>query len=429
MRIFGMVMNTSLIVLIIILAALTGACGDNNGDEISEVTIEIPKEKEDVVITIGNLTDMTGVAANPLAAINMALQDVVKYYNEENLIPGVRLETIEYDTQYDPARFTAGYEWVREKGADMIWTALPPGVTTLQSRAKNDKYPIFTATANVERQELQSGYVYCLAIAPESEAYTFLKWIAENDPDFPKDRPAKIGGAAWSDAYSDIWFRAAENYCDAHPEQYTWAKSYLTNFKFTWATEVEGLKDCDYIYIPTPPQSFIKEFRHAGYSAKFLGAETHASFAGMIGKAGLWDETDGMLCLLSAGWYNEDDEIMNLVNQLLDENHSEQEAEEIRNGGAAYRAVMRINMICEIIKETVERVGADNFETEALVNTANLWAFDYDDVRNFSNFSETKRFSQNYYAVFEVNVDSSNPHSWQYITRADPDWIPEIITP
>ncbi len=425
--------NIVFVVFLAVMVVFPSACSGSDNDEVvDETPVDIPEvtqEIEPVKIIIGNLTDLTGVSANALVDLDAALNDVVTYYNESDLIPGIELEVIQYDTQYDPARFIPGYEWLREKGADLIWNALPPGVTTLKPIANEDQFPIFSATANVKPEELDGSYVFCLAIAPEYEAYTVLDWIANNDPDFPTDRPARIGGAAWSEAYSDIWFKAAREYCDAHPEQYEWTRDYLTEFKFTWGTEVEGLKDCDYVYIPTPPQNFVKEFRQAGHTAKFLGTEVHASFTGMIGKAGLWEEIDGMLYLLSAGWYNEDDQVMNLVNQLLDENHSEQEAEETRNNGAAYRAVMRVNMICEIIKETVEQVGAENFNTEALVDAAKSWTFNYEDVENFSNFTETKRFSQNYYMMFEVIVDESNPQSWQYITRADPEMIPQVTSP
>ena len=86
-------------------------------------------------------------------------------------------------------------------------------------------------------------------------------------------------------------------------------------------------------------------------------------------------------------------------------------------------------MICDIIRQTVERVGAENFSTEALVETAKSWSFTYENIEKFSNFTETKRFSQNYYAIYEFSVDQSNPRSWEYLTRVDPDWIPQVTNP
>ncbi|MFC2028211.1 ABC transporter substrate-binding protein [Chloroflexota bacterium] len=422
-----------LLLMLIITGLLIAGCdsGGNTPEATAtlEPTIAPTPTYEPIKITIGNLTDMTGVSANALAFIDMSMEDVIKHYNETGLIPGIELEMISYDTQYNPARFISGYEWLQEKGADVIWNALPPGVPTLKSRADEDKFPIFSATANVDPEELDGSYVFCLAVSPEYEAYTLLKWIAENDPDFPNDRPALIGGAAWNDAYSNIWFKAAEDYCTSHPDQYEWEKGYLTDMKFTWVTEVEGLKDCDYAYVPTPPQNFMEEYRDAGYAAKFLGTEMHAAFNGMIDKAGLWDDIDGMLFILSGTWYNEENLMMNLCNRLLDVEHSERKAEEIRTSGSGYRSTARAYMVCDIIRDTVRRVGAENFCTEALVETAKSWSFTYDGVEDFVNFSETKRFGQDYYAIYRVEVDPTNPHSWQYITRADPDWLFQVTEP
>ena len=135
-------------------------------------------------------------------------------------------------------------------------------------------------------KKLEGGYVFSLGITPEYEAYTLLKWLAENDPDFPKDRPAKIGGASWLDGYSIVWFDAARKYAEAHPEQYDWVKGYLNEFSFIWNNEVEGLKDCDYVFVPTPMHKFVEEYRLAGHTAKFLGSDVQVAFLGMIDISG-----------------------------------------------------------------------------------------------------------------------------------------------
>ena len=444
MSISGKVMNSTLVFVLIALLTLVSACNDNDdgtqnpqGKPVStqEATQEppaTPQKQEDVVITIGSLTDLTGVASNALYYIDMALDDVVKFYNEENLIPGVKLEVIKYDTYYDYSRFLPGYEWLREKGADVILNFLPPGAPMLKPKANKDKCPVFTMTANVEPGELDGSYVYCLAIAPTYEAYTILDWIANNDPDFPQDRPARIGGYAYAESYSNVLYKAAKEYCKEHPDQYEWEIDFLTDFKFTFDAEIEELKDCDYVFTPAPPMAFTKAYRLGGGKAKFLWTEVHTAFAGMYNKEklDLWDGMDGSYFILSSGWYNdENDPVVEMINSVLNENHAEGEVEEILTSGGGYRTAMRADMLCEIIKETVESVGAENFNTEALAQTANSWSFSYGDIENFCDFTETKRFSQNYYMMYEVQVDESNPHTWQYITRVSPDPIPQLTKP
>ncbi len=404
-----------------------------SSDDSSNSPLDRPGDQslEDITITIGVLTDQTGVSASALEYIDLAFEDTVNHFNKEGLIPGVKLDVIKYDTYYDTSRFVLGYENLLSKGADVIVNFLPPGVPILQSRADSDKIPIFTMTANVEPGDLDGSYVYCLATVPAYEAYTVLDWIAENDPEFPKDRPARIGGCAYTETYSNILFSAAKEYCKYHPDQYEWEATFLSDFKFSFDAEIEALKDCDYVFTPSPPMTFVKAYRQGGGQAKIVWTEIHAAFTGMFDKDQLdmWDEIDGSYIILSSGWYNDqNDPVIKMINEVLDSNHSEDKAEEIRRNGGGYRTVMRADMICQIIKETVEREGAANFNNEALAQTANSWSFTYGNIENFCNFTRTKRFSQDYYLIFELQADESNPHSWQYVTRVSPEPILQVTS-
>ncbi|NQT73005.1 MAG: ABC transporter substrate-binding protein [Chloroflexi bacterium] len=76
--------------------------------------------QELVTITIGNLSDLTGVSSNAMGVVNIALEDTVEYYNERNLIPGVELEVITYDGQYNPSNDIPGYEWLKELAEPIV---------------------------------------------------------------------------------------------------------------------------------------------------------------------------------------------------------------------------------------------------------------------------------------------------------------------
>ncbi len=245
-------------IIFLILGVVIG-CGTSGGEETEEQTGEeieeqIEEQVEDVTITIGNLTDQTGVAAEAMYYIGLALNDVVDYYNQHDLIPGVKLEVINYDEQYDASKDIPGYLKLRQEGADLIWTPVPQAVPVLKPYADKDKFVIFTATANMAESELNGGYIFSLGITPRQEAYTLLKWLAENDEDFPTDRPARFGAAAWNDGYSNLLYAAAEEYAKAHPEQFEWDQTFLTNFNFNWATQAEELIERLPAYICGEPQ-------------------------------------------------------------------------------------------------------------------------------------------------------------------------------
>ena len=422
-------LGISLLLVTLIAMSLGIACiGDSNndGDGTDSTTsptptpngTETPPLKE---ITIGNLTDFTGVASTAMEFINMALDDLVEYYNENNLIPGVRFKVESYDGQMDPARDIPGYEWLIQKGADFIFTPIPAVSTTLKSRVDKDEVVLFAMVASKEGY-LPPGYVFNLGIDSQAEGYTLMKWIAENDWDYKTKGPAKIGGAAWSESHSDMVLAAMEEYCSAHPEQFEWEGGYLTHFSLNWQAEVEALKDCDYVYPGIVFISFVKQYREAGYTeAKFVGSDTQAAFFGMVDDAELWDEIDEMLFLKFSRWWNEECEIVDLVQQLLHQNHPD-EADKIIRAGVGYMVMNQIYAMFDIITDAVEVVGPQNLDSQALYNAATSYVMSTDGVQRLS-FGEEKRDAVDAYAMYEARAAEED------IFRVNDEWFPTVRNP
>ncbi len=375
---------------------------------------------EPVVITIGNLTDQTGPGAHGLSYVDRALNDVAEYYNDNELIPGVNLKVISYDTQYDASKAVTGYEKLKSDGADFLWTALPLMIPILKTHLDMDELVAFTATANIEDDELQGGYLFSMGITPKNEAYTLLDWIAKNDENFPRDRPAKVGGAAWNDGYNNLLFKAAKEYCKAHPQIYEWDTEFLTDVKFSWKTEAEQLANCDYVFIPAIPHLFIKDFCNTGAEAVFLGSDVPLAFLREIGDMDLWNDIDGSLFIRSSRWYNETGPMINIVNQLLNDNYSDGKAAEIREQGTPYLGVRQNYLMLDIVKKAVEEVGAQNFDSQALYDAAVSWEYEYEDIPGFHSFTQSERITSHYYAVYEAKGEE------QDIFRLHEEWLPEV---
>lgn len=421
-------MAMTILMGLLLVLALLGACGSGNNDEqdpteTTAVTIEptATATQELVKITIGNLSDLTGVSSNAMGVINMAVEDTVEYYNEQNLIPGVEIEVITYDGQFNPSYDIPGYEWLKEAGADLIFTAIPPTPVTLKPYVDKDEMVLFAWAPTIEAIS-PPGYVFtpCNTLS-EYAGYTLLKYVAENDPDFPKNRPALIGGAYWAETYGNGVLTAAKEYAEAHPDQYEWEAGYLASFGFNWATEVEGLKDCDYVLPPVIMTSFVDQYRSAGYTAKFLATEAQVGFFGQIDDSELWDELDGAIFVRACRWWNEDGEMVNLAKKLLQKNHSGEEESIIRDG-VGYLAVNGAVVLLTIISDTIEAVGAENFTSQALYDITESFSFTIDGIERDS-FSETKRTSLNYLGIYEARGTE------QDIFRAEADWYPIIYEP
>ena len=388
----------------------------------STITAEPQVILEPVKITIGNLSDITGPSANAQIIINMSLDDLVKYYNTENLIPGVELEVVTYDGQLDPSKDIPGYEWLKESGADLIFTGVPDTSLTLKSIVDEDQIPLFAASGYKEMLD-PPGYVFVMGPIPEHQAYTVLNWIAENDWKYESNGPAKIGGASWAEGYSESFIAAMETYAEAHPDQFEWVGGYLTNFSFTWGPEAEALKDCDYIFPCVMPIAFIREYRGADGTAKFICADGHTGFFAQIGDAQLWDDIDGSVFIKGGSmWWNDADELITLNKSLLYENHPD-DVEEIMQSGSGYLAVAGIFYpMLEMIADAVETVGAENFNSQALYDAAISYSLQIDGIER-SGFTEARRYGLSNYQVYRASVANED------IVRADENWIPHLVNP
>ena len=428
MKIPNMMVTILLAVLLLtltILAACNGDDGNGTAPPTTPVTTQPSPTKtippKPIKIIIGNHTDVTGVSSNAMELLTIALEDTAEYYTENNLIPGVEFEVITYDGQYDPSRDIPGYEWLKERGADFIFSPVGATAVTLKPFLEEDKMILFMMAPHIDAF-VPPGWVFAPGNALFAEQmYTLLKWVAENDPDFPQDRPAKIGGAFWNESTGLAMLGGAEEYANAHPDQYEWEGSHLAPLgTFIWEAEAEALKDCDYVLPPVPPNAFVRAFRNKEATATFLGSDAHVAFLGQLSDADLWEECDGMMVIRPFRWWNEEGELVDLTKQLLNENHPD-DAESIIQKGVGYITVQPAYIMLEMVRATVEAVGNINFSSEAMYEVAQSFAITIDGCHH--SFSETKRTSND-----ELNIDQLRAAE-KDLFRMHDDWLPIVWKP
>ncbi len=399
-----------LLVLVLGLLLITASC--NGSDSPASPTSPV---LEPVTITIGNHTDLTGVASNAMEVINMALNDTVGYYNREKPISGVNLKVVRYDNQYDPSRDVSGYEKLKQEGADVIFGTVASTAVTLKPFLEQDKVVMIMMSPN-RGAFIPPGWVFALGNALyDEQIYTLLDWIAENDPDFPEDRPARIGGAMLNESAGQAILGAAKEYAKENPDRYQWVEGFLPQLTFKWDTQAEALKDCDYVFPAAPPQSFVKDYREAGGRGKFIGTDAHVAFMGQIYNADLWDEMDGGYFVRPFRWWTDDTESMQFTRKLLMENHADK-AQQIIESGVGYITVQPTMMLVEAIRETVQDVGPENFTSEALYNHFQSFSIEVDGCRH--SFSPTKRTSNDYLNIHQLDGERKD------LFLAHEGWLP-----
>ncbi|MBT4512688.1 MAG: ABC transporter substrate-binding protein, partial [Chloroflexi bacterium] len=368
---------------------------------------------KNVVFTLGNLTDMTGPASTILAIVDEGLEDMVKYYNENNLIPGITLEVIPYDTTYDPGQAKPGYEWLKQQGADLIVTTLSSAAIVVKESLVEDQMVLFCISSDNELMD-QDGWVWSFNDPAYVKPRTLMKWIAGNDWDYETKGPAKIGQAGWVGPTGTDYAAGMEDYCKEHPDQFEWAGSFMNNFFPTWGPEVNALKDCDYVMPPGVGfaiPTFVKEYRNAGGKAKFIGTDSHLGFQLMIAEAIGWDAMDGWLLTYPGQWWNETGEIPDLARTLRKIYHSEGDV----SGGPfqSYAAIF------QILAATAKRVGPENMTSQTIYDTCSSFSGQFAGYGGWS-ISLEKRTSWDYEGIYEWSAAEKNA------VRADTEWQPIV---
>lgn len=393
----------------------------------TETPIATPTETEtpveDVKITIGNMSDLTGQASQAMIIVDMALADLVRYFNEENLIPGAELEIETYDTQWNPANDIPGYQWLMERGADLFVAGLSSPPVTLKDRLAEDQTVFLSLTHNEAMVE-PPGWVFCLS-SPVA-TMTLLKWIAENDWDYETLGPAKVGAVGWVGPYDEPLHGGLETYANAHPEQFEWVGSYVNNFSFTWGPEVEAVKDADYVFLPSTGggiPTFIREYRAAGGTAKFMATDAQPAFLGLILDAVEWEGIDDTLFIFPNRWQTEDYEIPNLCNELLNKYHDPSDVESIQYGGISYIGSFGMWYgALSVLAESINTVGPQNWTSADLYDTASGFSMTFGGCEEW-NWTDTKRTSFNYLGIYEASAEA------QDLVRKDPAWHPVLNEP
>jgi hypothetical protein len=426
--------TTALLAILLIVIPLLVACDDDDDDGTTEITTKPTEEAtpaERVKFTLGNISDITGPAAPSLEVVDFALDDLIEHFNENNLIPGLEVAVETYDSQYDPGKAIPGYEWLLERGADVIVTGLPPIVASIHPRATKDEVALLSIVVESSAIELPT-WNFAFSGVPKSYIYTLMNWIQENDPDFPTDRPAKIGGVGMVGPYAQELQAAGEAFADAHSDQWDWVGGHLLGWEtVTFGPEIEALMDADYVIPPSTgffAGSLMKEYISAGGQGKFLGTDAHNSYMAMIVESvGGWDAIDGMLFCVPNRWYNEESQVTDLMNQLLTNNHSASEAAAYKSAGSAYQGAFHMWWaLLGLVKETAAQHGPDNVNSQTIYDTATSFTLEFElgGGGQRVTFSDEKRSAYDFFGIYRASGADQD-----LMRIGADDWWPVLLEP
>jgi len=376
-----------------------------------------------VTIRIGEMNDLSGPASPACIDPHRALGDLIEYYNENELIPGVELKHSFYDTKYDASRELPGYEWLKERGAEVILAVLYSSAEYIKPFAEDDGIPVFALSSSLPLLEPPFGWAFTIQAPPTEEIITVLQHISDNWTDYPT-KP-KIGWIGAVTAFAAQQQAAAEEYCLAHPDEFEWVAGFGTPVgTMSFSGEIVKLKDCDWIglgLVPTSMGAFLTQLRGQGSEAKLFSQEFIFACWGMVMDAVGIEAIDGSIICSLSGWWSDPFPIIEEARARLYEKYPA-EAEKIIHNGIGYAgSTVQNTFFLEIIRAAVAEVGAENYDGQALYNTARNFSYTFVDFPEWS-YSPTKNYPQNDIIIYEVKAAEGN-------AMAITGWIPLLPLP
>ena len=140
------------------------------------------------VVEIGALPVLTGGGGSADQPAFLGFQDYIKYFNEEEGIPGVTVELVWRDSATDIQRFLSGYSVLADRGLPVIWSDLTIAYGGLNARLEKNQIPLLaggpTATA-----VYPPGWIFCAWSTDGEAGSVVLDYFMEN---WVEDRPPRL---------------------------------------------------------------------------------------------------------------------------------------------------------------------------------------------------------------------------------------------
>jgi hypothetical protein len=379
------------------------------------------KKGAKVVIRVGELTDLTGPAGPALKWMTTSMDDLVKYLNENQFIPGAEIKMFRYDTQMDPSKAIIGWEWLQGRGVDVVFCPLPQIAEVIKPFAERDKLPVVSVTTTIPQIE-PPGWVFCVNWPGKWGVPTVMNWIAEHDWTKYPTKP-KVAVVGWSEPGGNEMNQAMKEYCQAYPENFEYAGGYLAPVgEMMWSSQARRVKDCDYVWMgvggAAGAGTFIRDLRATGSAATSVSVENQITFKNTILSYIGSTSFDGTIGATTGGYLTDPFPIMDLVGQLAHQYHDSATAAACLSE-EAYTTGTVMNQAClNIVQAAATEVGANNLDGQAIYEAAKSFKSTFEGYpENAYAFSENDRCGVHFARIYEYKDEQSD-------FVAVSDWIP-----
>ncbi|MBI4329933.1 MAG: ABC transporter substrate-binding protein [Chloroflexi bacterium] len=376
-------------------------------------------------IKVGIISDMTGPTASGAVGEIWGFEDIAKWANETNYVPGVTFETIAYDNRFDVGRSLNGYELMKTRGVSVVHVQMTGANYALNPKYTTDKIVALIPPAPKALHPV--GWAFSSDAAYADGAAAGFEWVLKDWAAARKSGKPKLAWLTWDADYGHAglianWY-ATEKGIDVLRSEF-----YPSPAPADVSAQLLRIKDAaaDYVF-STGPQS---AWQTVAKDAQRLGLKDRMKFLG-IGNAIESDVFLGLTKEAGEGFYqvqffssmHEGD--LAGVKWLRD--IQTKYRSEWANNMVATRGALAMRLVVEAIKAAVEkdRVSADKIDGQAIYTSLekNIKNFDTGGLSGPLTISADNHSAARLAKIFQIKGGALTPVTdWiqaPHITRFD----------
>jgi len=317
---------------------------------------------EEKVVKVAASYPMTGAGASSMQLQEGGIEDYFRYFNEQEVIPGVRVQLSWADDFLSVTQIYSNYARFVERGMPLIFMEQQGAVIGLKDRAEKDQVVLFVAASGYQEVYYpEPGWRYAVSPSIAEQAAALARYFMENWQEERAPRLAFIG----MDTPWGLEPEYATGYCQGLGFEVLPLE--LTPFVTLDATTILlRLKEsgADLVYIQALPMAVGPILR----DAERLGMAGQMTFAGH--QSGMGERVVQMAGVASEGyliprlfpWFNET-EVPGI--KLILDTQMKYHGKEMREGEVTFGWVAG-PVVCEAIRRAIENVGYENLDGAAV---------------------------------------------------------------
>jgi branched-chain amino acid transport system substrate-binding protein len=361
-----------------------------------------PAAAENVVITIGDLPNLTGAYAATQSCYVESNGGAVKLANEKNYIPGVTLKYEWVDAATDPAKAMTAYKKLlasTPRPSVIIDHSTAIGVALKQTAAA-DKMPIVEGGVSNEML-IPPGWVFYYGSPYTCEVGAYVNWYKSQ---WKESRAPRFAALTWDIPYGRAWISdESMAYIKAQGFEIV-GQEFIPAVPSDTTPQLLRLKDakvdcCFGAMYPSALAVVLKDANKLDMTGTFTWGGVYAvSLAELVGYVGPLANgcTVTSTDILPDMWKDKSP----YMQEVWDKNGTKlAPATMFAFANAAERVVIGMGAI----KAASEKVGAKNVDGQAVYNAlTQMKSFDPWGVGAPITYSETKRFGQDTVYITQV---------------------------